>query len=207
MAKANVLVSAAGWLLGFTEKLVAELKKRGVTDEAIHGLVTEKGDAAVEKIAEELAKLMRPVKNIYRLLKIADGRTTEELVKDGKYDYANPDINSKNFPARARKEKSEEIVFIEGKDFDHDPTSEEVLAEAKRRGLERPVYEDSLYFGEEHPEVQRQGPVVFLHEPWRDSDGDLRVVYLWSYVVFRLLYLNYFSSRWSRYCRFAFVRK
>ena len=202
-----MLISAAGWLLGFTEKLIAELKKRGVTDEAIHGFVMEKGDAAVEKIAEELAKLMRPVKNIYRLLKIADGRTTEELVRDGKYNYANPDINSKNFPVRARKEKSFKIEFIEGKDFDHDPTSEEVLAEAKRRGLERPVYEDGPYFGEEHPEVQREGPVVFLHEPWLDSGGHLRVVCLWDGGGYRKLYLYCFAHRWPRACRFAFVRK
>ncbi len=202
-----MLVSAAGWLLGFTEKLVAELKKQGVTDEAIHGLVTEKGDVAVAKIAEELAKLMRPVKNIYRLLKISDGRTTEELVRDGRHNWANSDITSKNFPARARKEKSVKIEFIEGKDFDHDPTSEEVLAEAKQRGLERPQYEDCLYFGVEHPEVQREGPVIFLHEPWRDSDGILRVVTLWSSDGYRKLDLFCFALRWFRICRFAFVRK
>lgn len=182
------------------------LKESGLDKDkdGIQQLISRGGEFQADIVAS-IKKLAKT--NICRLLKIADGRTTEELVRDGKYDYVNPDINYKNFPARARKEKSVKIEFIEGKDFDHDPTSEEVLAEAKRRGLERPVYEDGLYFGVEHPEVQREAPAVFLHEPWRDSVGNLRVVFLWSGVGYRELLLGCFTSRWLRSCRFAFVRK
>ena len=143
-------------------------------------------------------------KNIFRLTKIGDGRTTEELVRAGNYNYADPGINSRNFPVRPAKRGVREIVLLE---FDHDPTSEEVLAEAMKQNLDRPVYEDALYFGVEHPEVQRERPVVFLHEPWRYPGGYLSVLYLWSSAGHRELYLSWFGSRWDCYYRFAFVRK
>lgn len=180
------------------------LQKAGLDRSGLQNVIANGGELQ-SSIVETIKKLARRV--IYRLTKIGDGRTTEELTQDGKYNCANPDINSKNFPARARKEKSAEIVFIEGKDFDHDPTSEEVLQEAEKRGLKHPVYEDGFYFGVEHPEVQREAPVVFLHEPWRGSVGYLRVLCLWSLGGHRELDLRYFSGRWSRHCRFAFVRK
>lgn len=156
-------------------------------------------------IVEAIKKLARRV--VFLLTKISDGRTTEELVRDGKYNYANPHINSANFPARARKEKAAKIVFIEGQDFDHDPTTEEVLAEAKSRGWHQPQYEDGLYFGEEHPEVQRENPVVFLHEPWRVPRGTRGVLCLWGSGGHRGLDLRCYDGRWLRRCRFAFVRK
>jgi hypothetical protein len=40
------------------------------------------------------------------------------------------------------------------------------MAEAARRGLQAPTYEDALYFGIAHPDAQREAPIVFLHEPW-----------------------------------------
>ena len=143
-------------------------------------------------------------KNIFRLTKIGDGRTTEELVLAGNYNYTNHNINSRNFPVRRTASASREIVLLE---FDHDPTSEEVLAEAMKQNLDRPVYEDALYFGVEHPEVQRERPVVFLHEPWRYPGGYLSVLFLWGDAGYRRLLLDWFDSRWYCYYRFAFVRK
>ena len=143
-------------------------------------------------------------KNVFRLTKIGDGRTTEELVRAGNYNHANQNINSRNFPVRSAKRGMREIVLLE---FDHDSTSEEVLAEAAKQGLERPVYEDALYFGVEHPDVQRERLVVFLHEPWCDPDGLLDVLFLWSFAGYRRLSLYWFDDWWVRYYRFAFVRK
>jgi len=143
-------------------------------------------------------------KNIFRLTKIGDGRTTEELVLAGNYNYTNHNINSRNFPVRRTTSVSREIVLLE---FDREISSEEAIVEAAKQGLERPVYEDALYFGVEHPEVQRERPVVFLHEPWRYPGGYLSVLYLWSSAGHRELYLSWFGSRWDCYYRFAFVRK
>ena len=81
-ARANLLISAAGWVLGFTEKLVAELKALGVTDEDIHSFVTKKGDVAVKKIAEELAKMMKGLEVVSDLLSPI---TTVKIPATGKF--------------------------------------------------------------------------------------------------------------------------
>ena len=71
-------------------------------------------------------------------------------------------------------------------------------------GLERPTYEDALYFGIEHPDVQRERPVVFLHDPWFGYFGRRDVLCLWCNAGQRELGLEDFDGRWRVGCRFAF---
>lgn len=133
-----------------------------------------------------------------------DGRTTEQLVAAGEYGYAHSCVSSENFPTRSvHVRRVRDIVLLE---FDQDVTSEAVLAEAARRGLERPVYEDAFYFGIEYPIVQCERPVVFLHEPWLGFFGRRDVVSLWFNAGRRELGLEGFDEAWSADHRFAFVR-
>lgn len=133
-----------------------------------------------------------------------DGRSTEELVTAGGYGYVHSCMTSENFPARHFGGlQTREIVLLE---FDHEVTSEAVIAGALRLGLERPMYEDALYFGIAHPDVQRACPVVFLHDPWFGFFGRRDVVCLWSNADRRELGLEGFDDRWSPSYRFAFVR-
>jgi hypothetical protein len=112
-------------------------------------------------------------------------------------------VNSENFPARHVDERRvREIILLE---FDHDVTSEEAITEAAQFGLERPMYEDALYFGIEYPDEQHQRPVVFLHDPWFGFFGRRDVLCLWSNAGRRELGLEGFDDPWSRNYRFAFV--
>ena len=126
-----------------------------------------------------------------------------ELVAAGRYDWTDGSITDKKFPIESHASQSRQIELVE---FDHDMTSDEVLAEFARRGLERPTYEDALTFGVEHPEEQRKHPVVFLHEPVRVG-GDRRVVVLDGHDRKRDLILGWFDHRWYRDYFFAGVRK
>jgi hypothetical protein len=135
---------------------------------------------------------------------IGDGRSTEELVAAGGYGYAHSCVTSDNFPARQfGGKRGREIVLIQ---FDREVTSGDAIAEAARLGLERPVYEDALSFGAEYPEVQREGPVVFLHDPWFGFFGRRDVVSLWTNAGRRELGLEGFDEPWRAGWRFAFVR-
>jgi hypothetical protein len=139
----------------------------------------------------------------YRVI-LEGGRSTEELVEAGDYSYAHSCVISENFPARQYgRRQLREIVLIE---FDHDVTSAEAIAEATHLGLARPTYDDALYFGVQHPNVQREGPVAFLHDPWFGYFGRRDVLSLWSNAGHRELGLEGFDDRWNRHCRFAFVR-
>jgi hypothetical protein len=143
------------------------------------------------------------VTGVYRVT-AGDGRSTEELVEAGKYGYAHSCATSENFPARQLARRPvREIVLLE---FDRDVTSVEAIAEAGRHGLEQPMYEDALYFGAEHPDVQRERPVVFLHDPWVGYFGRRDVLCLWSNAGRRELGLEGFDDPWTPDYRLAFVR-
>lgn len=144
-----------------------------------------------------------PDPRIYRIT-IGDGRSTEQLVEAGQYGYAHSCVTSENFRVRqVGGTHVREVMLVE---FDREVTSDEALADAARLRLERPTYEDALYFGIEYPDVQRDGPVVFLHDPWFGYFGRRDVVCLWSNAGRRELGLEDFDGRWSVSYRFAFVR-
>ena len=139
----------------------------------------------------------------YRLTRAAP-RSTEQLVGAGAYGYAHSCVTSENFPVRSvgSAPRSCDVVLLA---FDHDVTAAEALAEAARLGLERPTYEDALHFGVEHPTVQQEHPVVFLHDPWVGFFGRRDVLCLWSNAGRRELGLEGFDDTWSPAHRFAFI--
>lgn len=94
--------------------------------------------------------------------------TTEEALKRP-HGYVNRYINSENFPLRKGPESQRTLEVIKDSEFDHEPSKEEVIEEATRRGLRRPTYEDALRFDQQYRE--EQGWYVFLHEPWQMPDG------------------------------------
>src|SRR6266571_2257171 len=148
---------------------------------------------------------MELVTHVYRIT--APGRrSTEELVRAGNYGYAHSCVGSENFPVRPLAGGGgERAIVLVG--FDRDVTAAEAIADAARRGLQRPTYEDALCFGAAYPEVQRQHPVVFLHEPWLGYFGRRDVLCLWSNAGRRELGLEGFDDRWRPIYRFAFVAR
>ena len=121
----------------------------------------------------------------------------------GRYGYAHSAVLSENFPARhASGRRVRDLVLLQ---FDRAVTASEVMAEAARRGLHAPTYEDALYFGIQHPDVQRERPILFLHEPWVGYFGRRDVLCLWENAGRRELGLEGFDDTWSAGCRFAFV--
>jgi hypothetical protein len=134
-----------------------------------------------------------------------DGRSTEDLVEAGGYAYAHSCVFSDNFPARHFGGPwAREIVLLE---FDRDVGADEAIEEAGKLGLERPKYEDALYFGVAYPDVQRERPIVFLHDPWHGYFGRRDVLLLWTNAGSRELGLEGFDDPLSRNYWFAFARK
>ena len=131
------------------------------------------------------------------------GERTSALVKRGKYDWTDGAIGDELFPIAPHEPEEREIVLVK---FQHDPTSEEVLAEFERRGLERPTTEDALVFGVTYPDEQRKRLVVFLHEPVRVR-GHRFVLVLHGLAGGRYLCLGWFDDGWRRSYGFAAVRK
>lgn len=81
--------------------------------------------------------------------------------------------------------------------FDHDAATEEVLAEFAKRGLERPTVQDALDY-----DWNGKDTIVFMHEPWRASLGDLHVLYLVLWGGKRRLYSTWVGPTWAQQCLF-----
>jgi hypothetical protein len=196
------MMSAVGWVTSLVDGLYKDLISKGATAEEIHSLATSNGVLPIGIIGDALMNVIRQLKNFFQLA-ISGNRTTEEAVRAGKYDWSNDDVNSQNFPMRPGCGHSK----IEIIDFGREISSEDALIEAAKLGLERPDYEDALFFGEQFPEKQREHPIVFLHEPWQDSGRGLSVLVLDGDSSRRGLYLHLFGGSWGRDCVFAFARK
>ena len=128
---------------------------------------------------------------------------TSALVERGRYDWTDRLVRNDLFPIKPHESEERKIVLIS---FEYSLTSEEVLAEFERRGLERPTLEDALVFGVTYPDEQRKYYIAFLHEPVQ-VDGSRNVLVLGEYTGERYLGLGWFGVRWGRSGVFAAVRK
>jgi hypothetical protein len=134
---------------------------------------------------------------------VGDGRSTEALVAAGAYGYAHSAIVSENFPVRhAAGGRERALALLQA---GRAVTAADVLAEAGRLGLAAPTYEDALHFGIAYPDAQRDGPVIFLHEPWVGYFGRRDVICLWDNAGRRELGLDGFDDVWPAGARFALV--
>ena len=148
---------------------------------------------------------------VFALTILPGSHTASELVKQGNYDSSDDSITDKRFPIGENAPRTRTLELVE---FDYDPSTEEVLAEFERRGLEPPDYVDALYFGIQYPEEQRKRLItVFLHEPVRVPGGNLMGTGGYGFLeisgnrTWRTLRLVLYPRRWSRTCVFAAVRK
>ena len=201
MAKKTGVGTALGFLNFIMTAIMAGVKSREEVDE-IAALPVETLKRLIDQFVQSLIVAVKMVKNIFPI-NIGGNRTTEQVVAAGNYSYSNSWITSKNFPMRPRQGKREVILV----DMPGDFTLVDALAKLTELGLEQPVYEDGLFFGEQHPEKQREAPIMFPHEPVPDSDGYLSVVFLWSSGGGRRLALSLTGSRWFSNVRVAGVRK
>ena len=198
----SAIVSGAGWIGSFADGLIRELRKRDISDEAIHSIVVEGGELPIGKIADALAEVIQRAKNIFSLT-INYTRTIEDGVKAGKYDWANSDITTNHFPS---KETGTKEVSIELIHFGQDKTTDEVLSELDKKGLRPATLKELLALGEKHPDLQREFLIVAFGSVWQDAD-DRYCAYLDGGGSERGLDLGWVDGRWDDFFRFAAVRK
>ena len=204
----SAIVSALGVLMSIITALVSAVRKQGGTDADIYRLATPEGESLLDKIAALIVQAGKPIEklaeNCYKVL-VDYGQTLQQMIANGKYDYANSDITASNFPTQGSGQQN---VVVELVHFGRDMASEAVLKEFEARGLRVATLPELLAFGATYPEKQREFPIVALGSVWRDRSGDHRYVpYLCGNGSERLLSLRWDDGRWDDSCRFAAVRK
>ena len=179
------------------------LAKSGTRDD-IALVLADRSDVVDQCVDLILAAARATRARIEFSITVGGDETFESLVAAGKYDWKNDFVTKKRFPIRDSLVIKRDLVILH---FGRDISSEDAIKEAAKQGLERPTYEDCLRFGAQHPDVQRQFPVVFLHEPVRDDGGGPGVLCLDGSGSGRGLSCGWFGGGWGGDCRFVFVRK
>ena len=126
------------------------------------------------------------------------------MVKAGKYDYANSDVNDANFRTTRSGQAEVGIILVH---FNRVISTEDALKELDRQGLRPAELPELLAFGDEFPKKQLKFPIVALGSVWQDRGGSRLVPCLDGGGLGRGLYLLWAGDGWVELCRFAAVRK
>ena len=135
-------------------------------------------------------------------------RTLSEMISAGKYGWVNSDITDQHFPLPkiptglpTKLELNLELVH-----FNRFISSNDAIAELKKRGMRPATLPELLAFGEQYPEEQRKYSIVALGSVWQDWGGRI-VPCLWFDAVGRGLGLSWFEGGWGDGYRFLAVRE
>jgi hypothetical protein len=136
-------------------------------------------------------------------LPVDETKMVEELVKEGSYDWNNPDIASKNFPVRSNRKTITDIFLF---CFYKIMLSEEVVAEMNKVDCAPASIWTLLSLGASLPVLQKKFPIVAL-----GSVSGLgyyaRVGFIGRFDMQRDVGLDYLNSSWNKQCRFLAERK
>lgn len=133
------------------------------------------------------------------------GKSVEEMVKSGGYNYANANITGGHFP---HPREGEETVTIDLVKFDKSGTTAERERQLAAHG-DLAEMDDMLALGAQHPDRQRQYPIVFLGSAWVRSGGGRLVGLLWGDRSERDCYLRWGGpdDQWDPHDVFAVRRR
>jgi len=136
---------------------------------------------------------------------VDETKTVDELVKACKFDWANSNINSVNFPNPAGGTTGDQELALFY--FSKTMSSDAVSADMDKEGYEPATIWDLLALAQKEPNLQRQFPIIAMKSVWRDSDRRRCVPCLYGGAPGRGLSLSYLDDVWSDGCRFLARRK
>ena len=133
-----------------------------------------------------------------------------EMIQAGEYDWVDTEITAEQFPffplqsQGYGRQKVEIALFL----FNRPISPGWVINEMDEAGY-RPVNPAGLLaLGAAQPDLQRQFPIAALGQFWQDPSGYRYVIALFSDNALRgLRRVSLDESDWSKYWRFAAVRK
>ena len=126
------------------------------------------------------------------------GRPLEEAISSAGLDYINATINEENFPSGQTGKTSANVRFAR---FDSLMTTQDVLTVISEADMKPVDITTLVAISEQHPELQRQFPIVGLGSVW--SSNIDRVPVLWGGPNGRSLFLLWTEYYWVPSFRFA----
>jgi len=160
----------------------------------------------------EQEKGERPQEYSFRVT-VNYGLSIKEAVELGKYEWANPYINDKNFPIRGKGKTELDLPLLH---FGLPLSTDDVLEETDKIEYRPTTLQELLALGAEHPNIQHEFPIVALGSTWKRGENDFNYAPVLCYTIFRYLgspvarrclYLSSTTGNWPGNWRFATVHK
>ncbi len=131
------------------------------------------------------------------------GRSVEDAVSGGDYDWVKDEINSRNFPVKRSGMRN---VTIEIVTFDMALSTGGVLDGLSGEGYHPAELLELLAFGEAHPHIQLEAPLIALGSVWQGW-GVIFSPYLGGEHGRRQLLIHSITNDWASDTRFVVVQK
>ena len=183
-------------------ELLVKLGAAGLTGQLAQKVIESRGNT----LAKDIVALIRGPQPAFPsyAVHVDYGQTVEQFIRDGRYDWVNSDITSRNFPSSERGNAQIGVFLL---NFDHNISSEDAIREMGAQGLRPATLKELLGLGATYPNLQRENPIVALGSTWRYPDGRVGVPDLFRVGSSRNLHLIWFEGGWDPDWRFAAARK
>ncbi|MCC6448308.1 MAG: hypothetical protein IT215_06450 [Chitinophagaceae bacterium] len=194
---------------GQLAKFLEILEQKGINPDAFqarlaNGILADVFDAEVKFPDRDEWRKILGLGAVINTVTVDYGMTLDEMIRAGKYAYANDNIDDRRFPVKGKGK-----VEVECKLFqftNRNVSSEEAMRVIKEAGWEVAKAEHLLAFGVKYPEEQLKYPIIALGSVGK-VDGDRDVASLCKDGSKRRLDLYWFDNDWHSYYRFLAVRK
>lgn len=134
-------------------------------------------------------------------------RSKMDMIAAGNYDYVN-DFLRDNDPVEGKIKGSGQVeVTLELVHFGRFISTKDAIKEIKKMGLELARVEHLFAVGEQHPNLQKEFPIVAPGSVWQGPSGYHYVACLWGGGGGRDLSLRWDGGDWRGHDRFLAVRK
>lgn len=121
------------------------------------------------------------------------------------YAFVNDSLRPEHFPVRSKGQREVIYDYLE---YDHEPSTEEVLNDIERRGNIRvPDFAETLAYHKANSEERMKAPVISLCGSIVNRGGERNVAYVNASVIGVNLHWHWLSLRWDQNCRFLVVCK
>lgn len=186
-------------------KLDAEVKAQGGSEEDLHLLDKQSGQALITIVATLLVKAGAVARNMYRIT-VNYALSLPDMIAAGKYPEGavNQNITVDNFPVKGEGAVDLDAVLLHP---NRDIKTDDALKEMDQLGLRPATLPELLAFGAKYPDIQLQFPIVELADVWVSPRGHRCFAYLHGWDGRRRVRLLYGDGGWPAHCRFLAFRK
>lgn len=137
-----------------------------------------------------------------------NGKSFDDLIREGKYDHINSQINSENFPIEDFSNEDIVLKIINTKQLSRGKSlvgTDDILSSLKEQNLIPAGIKELLAFGMKYPDIQRQKCIIALGSTIEDDRDNLYAPCLSGHDDERNIGLVWLKGGWNNTDNFAVI--